>query len=452
MPSSSAPLAPLLAASSSPASAAPSAAHHLFYSSELATNALMQLEQAAAAMKLPDWILERLKLPHRALIVSVPVHLDNGEVRVFEGYRVQHNLTLGPGKGGVRFHPEVNLSEVTGLAMLMTFKCSLSGLPLGGAKGGIRINPALFSPSELERLTRSYTHQIGLILGPHLDIPAPDVGTDAQTMAWMMDTFSEERGQGTIKGVVTGKPVVLGGSLGRAESTGRGVVYAIQHVARYLQQTGKAGPKMDESTTVAVQGFGKVGLVAAQEMHHLKTKIIAVSDVNGGLLNHKGLNIPQVNDYFQKHQTLKGYTEADWISNQDLLTIPVDILIPAAIDGVITHDNVERVQAKIIAEAANGPITHEALQSLEERGVFIIPDVLCNAGGVVVSYFEWVQSLQNFFWSEQEVNTRLAEVMEKAFFQVMAIQAQYGCGTKTAAMISGVDRIQQALKLRGSSY
>lgn len=421
---------------------------HLWSSSDLYRNAVLELQEAADTMKLDPNISERLKVPKRALIVSVPIRLDDGSIRVFEGYRVQHNMTLGPGKGGIRFHPEVNLSEVAGLAMLMTFKCSLVGLPLGGAKGGIRVDPSQLSRQEAQALTRRYTTEINMIIGPDKDIPAPDVGTDAQHMAWMMDTYSQERGF-AIPGVVTGKPIEIGGSLGRAESTGRGVVYTVQHAAKYLKDSGKPGPRMDETTTVSVHGFGKVGAVAAQEIHQLGTKVVAISDVAGGLYNKNGLNIPDIMKFMSKNRTFVGYPEADAITNDELLATKVDILIPAAIDGVITSENVNKVNAMIIAEGANGPITLTAMKNLEERGVFIIPDILCNAGGVIVSYFEWVQGMQNFFWSEREVNAKLAEVMENAFKKVMDVRSSYNCGMKTAALIAGVDRLNRAMLLRG---
>lgn len=421
---------------------------HLWDSSDLYRNAVLQLQEAADTMRLDPNIAERLKVPKRALIVSVPIRLDDGSIRVFEGYRVQHNLTLGPGKGGIRFHPEVNLSEVAGLAMLMTFKCSLVGLPLGGAKGGIRVDPTHLSRQEAQALTRRYTTEINMIIGPDRDIPAPDVGTDAQHMAWMMDTYSQERGF-AIPGVVTGKPIEIGGSLGRAESTGRGVVYTIQHAARHMAAMGRPAPKIDATTTVAVHGFGKVGAVAALEIYHLGTKVVAVSDFAGGLYNKTGLNIPDVIKYFAQNRTLQGYPEADSLTNEELLQLPVDVLIPAAIDGVITGANVGKVKAKILAEGANGPITTEALQELEEREAFIIPDILCNAGGVIVSYFEWVQGIQNFFWTESEVNAKLAEVMATSFKRVMDVQARYRCGMKTAALIAGVDRLNRAMLLRG---
>ncbi len=421
---------------------------HIWDTSDLYRNAVEQLVEASQTMNLDGNVAERLKYPKRALIVSVPIRLDDGTVKVFEGYRVQHNMTLGPGKGGIRFHHDVNLSEVAGLAMLMTFKCSLVGLPLGGAKGGIRCNPNDLSRQEHQALMRRYTTEINMIIGPDRDIPAPDVGTDGQHMAWMMDTFSQNRGF-AIPGVVTGKPIEIGGSLGRAESTGRGVVYCVQHAAKHLASIGKPTPKIDSSTTVAVHGFGKVGAVAALEIHQLGCKVLAVSDYLGGLYNKNGLNIPKVLEYLAKNRTIVGYPDAEPITNEDLLALNVDVLIPAAIDGVITKDNVGKVKAKIISEGANGPITTEAIKELEDRGVFIIPDILANAGGVIVSYFEWVQGLQSFFWNESQVNEKLAEVMSNAFKRVVEIQAQYKCGMKTAALIAGVDRLDRAMRLRG---
>jgi glutamate dehydrogenase (NAD(P)+) len=423
-------------------------ASHLWDTSDLYRNSVLQLEEAAKTMKLDPNIFERLKVPKRALIVSVPIRLDDGRIQTFEGYRVQHNMTLGPGKGGIRFHPDVNLSEVAGLAMLMTFKCSLVGLPLGGAKGGIRVDPNKISRQEAQSLMRRYTTEINMIIGPDKDIPAPDVGTDAQHMAWMMDTYSQERGF-TIPSVVTGKPIEIGGSLGRSESTGRGVVYTVQHAAKHLAAKGRPTPRIDGSTTVSIHGFGKVGAVAAQEIHQLGTKVVAVSDYTGGVYNKNGLDIAALMKHVALNKTLQGYPEADHVTNEELLAIPVDVLIPAAIDGVITEQNVSKVKARIIAEGANGPITNTAMNELEERGVFIIPDVLCNAGGVIVSYFEWVQGLQSFFWSENEVNAKLAQVMENAFKRVVAIQEQYKCGMKTAALIAGVDRLNKAMLLRG---
>ena len=416
--------------------------------SDLYRNAVQQLHEAASVMKLDPNVAARLSVPKRALVVSVPIRLDDGSIKVFEGYRVQHNMTLGPGKGGIRFHPEVTLSETAGLAMLMTFKCSLVGLPLGGAKGGIRVNPSQLSRQEHQSLMRRYTSEINMIIGPDRDIPAPDVGTDAQHMAWMMDTFSQERGF-AIPGVVTGKPIEIGGSLGRAESTGRGVVYTTVHAKKYLADKGRGSARVDASTTVAVHGFGKVGAIAALEIHALGAKVVAIGDYAGGIYNKNGLNVPDVHKYFQKNKTLVGYPEAEAIKADDVLTLDVEVLMPCAIDGVITDKNVHQVKAKIISEGANGPCTTSAMKVLEDRGAFIIPDVLCNAGGVIVYYFEWVQGIQNFFWSEKEVNAKLAEVMETAFKKVVQIRDQHDCGMKTAALIAGVDRLDKAMRLRG---
>ena len=421
---------------------------HLWDSSAIYRNAVMDLEEAARTMNLDPNILERLKVPRRALIVSVPIRLDDGSVRVFEGYRVQHNITLGPGKGGIRFHEHVNLSEVAGLAMLMTFKCSLVELPLGGAKGGVRVDANCLSRAEAQALTRRYTMEINTIIGPEKDIPAPDIGTDGQNMAWIMDTYSQGKGF-AVPGIVTGKPIEVGGSLGRAESTGRGVVYTIEEACRHLESKGRKAPRLDGSTTIAVHGFGKVGAVAALELYERGMKVVAVSDVSGGIYNSNGLNIPDVMKHINVHRTLENYREADRISNEDLLELPVEILIPAAIDGVIHEKNAPKIKAQIVAEGANGPTTSEALKILEDRGVFILPDVLCNAGGVIVSYFEWVQGLQNFFWSEAEVNTQLKAVMLKAFRKVAGYQDRHKCGMKTAALIAGVDRLAKAMLLRG---
>lgn len=411
--------------------------------SDLYKNAVMQLEEASQLMRLDPNVCERLKRPKRALIVSVPIRLDDGVIKVFEGYRVQHNMTLGPGKGGIRYHQGVNLSEVAGLAMLMTFKCSLVGLPLGGAKGGIRVDPSLLSRQEKQSLTRRYTSEINILIGPDKDVPAPDVGTDAQTMAWMMDTFSQEKGY-AIPGVVTGKPVDIGGSLGRSESTGRGVVYTI------VQATQKNKLRLDDTTTVAVHGFGKVGSVAAEEMALLGCKVVAVSDLSGGLYNENGLDLEDIKKYLKNSGSFQGYSKAEAITNEELLALPVDILIPAAIDGVIHSNNVGHIKAKLIAEGANGPITANAHRILIDRGVHIIPDVLCNAGGVIVSYFEWVQGLQNFFWSESEVNEKLKDTMVNAFDRVSTCMDRYKTrDMKLAALITGIERLNRAMLVRG---
>ena len=419
----------------------------LYDTSPLYQNAVMDLEMAGKVMDLNPNVLERLKMPKKAMCVSIPVRMDDGSVKTFEGYRVQHSTTLGPGKGGIRFHPEVNLSEVSALAMLMTMKCSLVGLPLGGAKGGIRVDPSQLSRAEQQALTRRFTMEIISMIGPEQDIPAPDVGTDGQHMAWMMDTYSMAKGH-AVPGVVTGKPIEIGGSLGRPESTGRGVVYVIEHAIELLKQT-KRGTFNLKECTASVHGFGKVGAVAAQELTIRGCKVVAVSDFFGGIYNKNGLNIEEVSAYMAKNRTLKGYPNAEAISNEDLLALNVDILVPAAIDGVITKANMRNVKAKIISEGANGPITSEAQQYLESNGTFIIPDILANAGGVIVSYFEWVQGLQQFFWNEKEVNEKLAEIMARAFNRVAGNADRYKTGMKTAALITSVERLSQAMLLRG---
>jgi len=422
----------------------------LWESSALFRNATLQLDAAARVMNLDPNIHGRLKVPRRTIVATIPVRLDNGEVHVFEGYRVQHNISLGPGKGGIRYHHDVNLSEVAALAMLMTFKCSLVGLPLGGAKGGVRVNPNSLSRQENQALTRRFTMEINSVIGPEQDIPAPDIGTDAQTMAWMMDTYSQDKGH-SVLGVVTGKPIEVGGSLGRAESTGRGVVYSIEYAIKHLKKIKKSSsiPSLDKSTTAAIQGFGKVGQVAAEELYQKNVVITAVSDETTAIYNKNGLDIPKVSKYLLTHPHLKDYPDADHITNEELLSLPVDILIPAAIGGVIHSENVNNVKAKIIAEGANGPISSRAYNDLDQNGVFIIPDVLCNAGGVIVSYFEWVQGMQNFFWSETEINSKLDEILNRAFNKVVSVQEKHKCGTKTAALISSVEHLSKAMLIRG---
>lgn len=420
----------------------------LWDSSALYRNATRDLDTAATMMDLDPNIHARLRVPRRALCVSVPIRMDDGEVRVFEGYRVQHNISLGPGKGGIRYHQDVNLSEVAGLAMLMTMKCSLFELPLGGAKGGIRVDATKLSRQEAQALTRRYTMEINTIIGPEKDIPAPDIGTDGQTMAWMMDTYSQGRGH-AVHGVVTGKPIEIGGSLGRAESTGRGVVYAAEHAVNYLHHLGKKSPKMDSTTSAAVQGFGKVGGVAGYELFKKGIKVVAVSDAMGGVYNKNGLNIPDVISHLEEFGSLNDYRGGDKLTNEELLELNVDILVPAAVDSVINKDNCDRIKAKIISEGANGPTTSQAAKHLEEKGVFIVPDILANAGGVVVSYFEWVQGLQNFFWSEKEVNSQLQDIMTKTFAKVIEVKERYDCGMKSAALIRSMEHLGRAMRLRG---
>lgn len=405
-------------------------------------DAYAQLEGAGGIMKMDPNVLERLKYPKRALQVSVPVRLDDGTVKVFEGYRVQHNMTLGPGKGGIRYHPHVSLSETAALSMLMTFKNSLVGLPLGGAKGGIRVNPNDMSRAELQAMTRRYTTEIAMIIGPDKDIPAPDIGTDGQTMAWLMDTYSQLHGY-AIPGVVTGKPIAIGGSLGRAESTGKGLAYCVNFAYTHL------GKKIDSTTTVAIHGFGKVGIPAAIDLSQQGARIVAVSDYTGGVYCKTGLNIPSVIEWVKANRTLKGYPGADAITNDELLALDVDVLAPAAIDGVITKDNMHTVKARMIAEGANGPLTIEAVEHLTAQGCFIIPDILCNAGGVIVSYFEWVQGLQMFFWDLDTINKKLHDILKQAFDRVVHTQAKYKCNMKQAAFIASLQRLEGAMRLRG---
>ena len=405
-------------------------------------DAFSQLETAGAVMKIDPNVLERLKYPKRALQVSVPIRLDDGTVKVFEGYRVQHNMTLGPGKGGIRFHPHVSLSETAALAMLMTFKCALVGLPLGGAKGGIKVDPGDLSRAELQALTRRYTTEIAMIIGPEKDVPAPDIGTDSQTMAWFMDTYSQLNGY-TVPGVVTGKPVSIGGSLGRAESTGKGVVFCVNFAYEKMNKS------ITAATTVAIHGFGKVGMPAAHDLHNQGAKIVAISDVSGAIYSAKGLNIPQCIEWVKSGGMLRELKDVEHITNEELLELDVDILIPAAIDGVITKDNAGKVRAKVIAEGANGPLTHEAVDIITAKGALIIPDILCNAGGVIVSYFEWVQGLQMFFWDLDTVNKKLHDIMKQAFDKVWNNAEVYEVNMKQAAFITSLERLQTAMRLRG---
>jgi glutamate dehydrogenase (NAD(P)+) len=405
-------------------------------------DAFAQLEEAASIMKMDPNVLERLKYPKRALQVSVPIRLDDGTVKVFEGYRVQHNMTLGPGKGGIRFHPHVSLSETAALSMLMTFKCALVGLPLGGAKGGIKVDPNDLSRAELQALTRRYTTEISMIIGPDKDIPAPDIGTDGQTMAWLMDTYSQLHGY-AIPGVVTGKPIAIGGSLGRAESTGKGVVFCINFAYEKLNKT------VNSSTTIAIHGFGKVGMPAAMDLHHQGAKVVAISDVSGAVYNKNGLDIPKCVEWVKGRKYLKDMPGVELISNDELLELDVDILIPAAIDGVVTKNNAHKVKARMIAEGANGPLTHEAVDIITERGGLIIPDILCNAGGVIVSYFEWVQGLQMFFWDLETVNKKLHDIMKLAFDKVWNNSLVFKVNMKQAAFITSLQRLEGAMRVRG---
>ena len=414
----------------------------LFEKNVLYHDAISQLEEAANVMNLDPNILDRLRRPKRALVVSVPIRLDDGTVKTFSGYRVQHNMTLGPGKGGIRFHPNVDLAETAALAMLMTFKCALVGLPLGGAKGGIQVDPRQLSRQELQALTRRYTTEINMVIGPSVDIPAPDIGTDGQTMAWLLDTYSQLKGY-TVPGVVTGKPISVGGSLGRAEATGKGVAFCVNFACDYLKR------KIDQRTRVAVHGFGKVGIPAAEDLAAQGAAVVAISDISGGIYDAEGIDVKAAADWTRSGKLLKDFAPDKAISNEDLLTLDVDILIPAAIDGVITEKNAKDVKAKIIAEGANGPLTAEAVDVCTANGVFIIPDILCNAGGVIVSYFEWVQGLQNFFWDLDQINSKLYSILKNSFDEVIDCHEKYEVDMKKAAFIAALNRLDGAMRLRG---
>jgi glutamate dehydrogenase (NAD(P)+) len=403
--------------------------------------AVRQLDLVAERLELDRDVLARLRLPQRCMVVSVPVEMDNGETQVFIGYRVHHNLVLGPGKGGLRYHPSVSLGDVSALAMWMTWKCALVGLPFGGAKGGVHCDPTTMSPRERERLTRRYTQEILLVIGPQVDILAPDVNTDEETMAWIMDTYSMQVGY-SVPSVVTGKPIVIGGSLGRREATGRGVVYCVQEACA-LQKIPIQGAR------VAVQGFGNVGSVTAALMHELGARVIAVSDVYGGVYDRHGLDIAKLLEHKQEQRALVDFPEADAITNAELLSLPCDILVPAALERQITADNAAKIQCRILAEGANGPTTPEADVMLRQRDIFVIPDVLCNAGGVTVSYFEWVQDLQNYFWTETQINRRLRQVLIKAFREVYAQAEHAQVDMRTAALMLGVGKVAEGERVRG---
>src|ERR1051326_8151732 len=388
--------------------------------------ACQQFDLVADYLEIPQDQRDRIKYPKRSMTVALPIHCDDGSVKVFPGYRVQHHLTLGPTKGGLRYHPDVTIGEVAALAMWMSWKCALTGLPYGGAKGGIECDPRKLSRAELERLTRRYTQEMIPFIGPQVDVMAPDLGTDEQIMAWMMDTYSMHMGR-TVPSIVTGKPVGLGGSVGRREATGRGAGYLINRTMDVI------GLDANRATAV-VQGYGNVGSVAAFSLAKYGVKIVAVSDVNGGIRNEKGLDLWELEKHNTKHGTVVGFPEAEAITNDQLLVTPCDILVPAAVERQVTEANAGRIQCRILAEAANGPTTPEADVILEQRGdIFVIPDILCNAGGVVVSYFEWVQDLQSFFWTETEVVDKLFRILEGAFTQTLNLSRKQKISMRLAA-------------------
>lgn len=403
--------------------------------------ALAQFDLAAATLNLDANVRARLERPDRALILSVPTRMDDGSIHVFTGYRVQHNDVLGPFKGGIRYHPDVNLGEISALAMWMTWKCSLAGLPFGGAKGGIACDPTKLSRKETQGMTRRYTAEILNFIGPQVDIPAPDMGTNEQVMAWIMDTYSQHKGH-AVPGIVTGKPVDIGGTLGRKEATGRGLVYVIRQAANHL------GTELQKCGAL-IQGFGNVGLVTARELARIGVRVVGVSDRSGGIYNSKGLPIDDVIRYKERNRRLEGFSEADKVSGKEFLELPCDILIPSATEMQITQENAARLKCRILAEGANGPTTLEADELLRDKGVLVIPDILANAGGVIVSYFEWVQDLQNFFWTEDEVNKKLNEMLTRTFHEVLEFSQKEHISLRLAALMIAVQRVSRAMLLRG---
>ena len=418
----------------------PTAAHP---GDELKESALHQLDNAAKALALDPGMHKYLRMPERTLIVAVPVQMEEGNLEVFTGYRVQHSTGRGPGKGGIRFHPSVNLAEVEGLAMLMTWKCAVTDLPLGGAKGGVAVDPRKLTRRQVERLTKRYTAAILPIIGPEKDIPAPDVNTDENTMAWIVDTVTMMTGQHSPE-VVTGKPVELGGSRGRTEATGRGVALVALEV---LKRRGKRADDM----RVAVQGFGNVGSVTAKALAEAGCKVVGISDISGGYASPTGIDIPKAIEHARRNpaRTLEGFPGLSKVSNAELLAMDVDVLVPAALEGQITEDNAGDVRAPIVVEGANGPVTADADRMLTARGVTIVPDILANAGGVVVSYFEWVQSRAQFYWELYEVERRLEIYMRRAMELVLSTAKTYDCTLREAAFIVAVQRVASAIETRG---
>jgi glutamate dehydrogenase (NAD(P)+) len=400
-----------------------------------------QFDATADFLQMPADLRERVKLPKRMVTVSLPVRMDSGEIKVFEGHRVQHHLTLGPTKGGLRYHPAVELGEVAALAMWMSWKCALVELPYGGAKGGVTVDPRQCSIGELERITRRYTSEMIPFIGPQTDVMAPDMGTNEQTMAWMMDTYSHQVGH-AVPSIVTGKPVSIGGSLGRKEATGRGVAFLANRAAELLN--------LRNDCRVIVQGFGNVGSYAAAGMAKYGASIVGISDVSGGVYNPKGLDLAALEAHVARTRTVVGFAGGDSISNDDLLVQPCEILIPAALDRVITERIAGRIQCRILAEGANGPTTVEADAILRQRPeIFVLPDILCNAGGVIVSYFEWVQDLQSFFWAETEIFDKLYRILDRTLDHVLKESKKHGIDHRTAALSVGIQRVVAGKVIRG---
>ena len=404
-------------------------------------SALAQFDRAADHLDLAPDTRAILRVPKREWTVNFPVTMDDGHVEVFTGYRVQHNMARGPAKGGIRFHPATDLDEVRALAMWMTWKCALVNVPFGGAKGGVTVDPRLLSQDELQHVSRRFATELQGIIGPEIDIPAPDVGTNAQTMAWIMDTVSMHAGY-TVPGVVTGKPVGLGGSEGRADATGMGVMFTAERALR------EAGMSLD-GATVAVQGFGNVGEAAARLIHQAGGRLVAITDVGGGVSNPDGLDPALLKRFLAEHGTIAGAPNTEPIDNAGLLALDVDLLVLAALEGQVTANNADMVRAKVIAEGANGPVTPDADPILQERGVITVPDILCNSGGVIVSYFEWVQNLQSFAWPADEVADRLRQVINRAYDDVSRMREEQGIDARLAAQAIAVGRVAEATQIRG---
>ena len=400
-----------------------------------------RFDRAAQLLGLDPDLYAVMRVPSREIKVYIPVRLDTGHIQVFEGFRVQHNFARGPAKGGIRYAPDVNLDEVKALSAWMTWKCAVVNVPFGGGKGGIICNPAQMSLGELERLTRRYTAELLDFFGPDKDVPAPDMNTNEQTMAWIMDTYSMHA-RHTVTAVVTGKPVGLGGSLGRREATGRGVLITVNEAIKRFGLT-------PEQTSVVVQGSGNVGGIGARLMYDTGYKVMAISDVFGGIYNPNGLNIPEVLNYWQKNRSFEGYKEADAVGNKELLELECDVLAPCATENQITSENADRIKCKILAEGANGPTTPKADKILHEKGIFVIPDILCNAGGVTVSYFEWVQDRMGYFWPEAQVNERLADKMIASFNELVHFAEKHDVDSRTAAYMLAIDRVAYDTRMRG---
>lgn len=411
------------------------------FNSEAFREATLQFERASKLIPDDDGLEERFRLPQRTLVVSCPVKMDDGTTRVFSGYRVQHNQTLGPYKGGIRYHPDVDMGEVAALAMNMTWKCGLAELPFGGAKGGVSVDPRELSQGELERLTRRYTAEILPIIGPTRDIPAPDLGTSPQVMAWIMDTYSMAQGY-TVPSIVTGKPVIIGGSLGREEATGYGVAYVTDDALRKFK-------RYTENIKVVIQGFGNVGSFTARKLNEMGITVVAVSDVYGGIYNRNGLPADELFRTVREKGTVTGYADGDKVTNDELLTLECDVLIPAALGRAITKENAPRLRCGMVVEGANNPTTAEADDILRERGIPVIPDILANAGGLIVSYFEWVQGLQEYYWSMEAVHDDLKKRMKNTFMKVAEYAEQEKIPMRLAALTLGIRHVSRAMKLRG---